>query len=137
MLHVFCPKEYDRQMVKKRSANLRRLNLLIGGILVIAGIAGGFLLTFWLLVVLLPITCVCASWMMASTVRPGQEIHVIGAVVVTMLFVGWFGYFLFNGAEMLTWYGIFVIWAMLLAQTAFHVSLNRPAADTALIDEER
>jgi hypothetical protein len=124
-------------MASQRSPYLRRINLLIGVILIFVGVAGGFLLTFWFLVILLPITCVCASWMMASTVQRGQEIHIIGALLLTMLFVAWLGYFLLHGAEMLTWYGIFLIWALLLAQAALHLSGNRRATDVARIEDEQ
>ncbi|HEY4283780.1 MAG TPA: hypothetical protein VGM62_12015 [Chthoniobacterales bacterium] len=124
-------------MPSRRSPNLRRINLLIGAILIVAGVTGGFLLTFWFLIVLLPITCVCASWMMASTVQRGQEAHIIGALLLTTLFVAWLGYFLVHGAERLTWYGIFLIWALLLIQGALHLSANRPATDVARIDDEQ
>ena len=118
-------------MTRKRSANLRRINLLIGTLLIIAGVGGGFLLTFWLLIVLLPVTCVAASWMMAWTALRGREAHSIAAIILTVLFLGWFGYFLQNGAEMLTWYGIFLMWSALMIQAAIYLGAFRRAADSA------
>ena len=118
-------------MNRKRSANLRRINLLIGMVLIIAGVAGGFLLTFWLLVVLLPVTCVAASWMMAWTALRGREAHSVAAIVLTVLFLAWLGYFLQNGAEMPTWYGIFLMWSVLMIQVAIYLSAVRRAANFA------
>lgn len=124
-------------MTRKRSANLRRINLLIGIVLIIAGVGGGFLLTFWLLVVLLPITCVAASWMMAWTALRGREAHSVAAIVLTMLFLAWFGYFLQNGAEMPTWYGIFLMWSALMIQAAVYLAAVRRAADAAQVTVTR
>ena len=118
-------------MTRKRSANLRRINLLIGIVLIISGIAGGFLLTFWLLVVLLPVTCVAASWMMAWTALRGREGHSVAAILLTLLFLAWFGYFLQNGAEMPTWYGIFLMWSVLMIQAAVYLSAIRRATNLA------
>jgi hypothetical protein len=118
-------------MPPNRSANLHRINLLIGGILIIAGLAGGFLLTFWFLVVLLPITCAAASWMMAWTALRGREGHTVAAIILTGLFLAWFAYFLKNGAEMPTWYGIFLMWTVLMIQAAVYLSANRPEPDSA------
>jgi len=118
-------------MTRQRSANLRRIKVLIGLVLVIAGVGGGFLLTFWLLIVLLPVTCVVASWMMAWTALRGREGHSVVAIVLTLLFLGWFGYFLQNGPEMPTWYGIFLMWSLLMIQAAIYLSALRRAADSA------
>jgi len=117
-----------------RSSNLRKINLAIGMILIVAGVAGGFLLTFWFLVILLPITCVAASWMMASTVRPGQEAHIVGAILLTALFLAWLWFFLQNGAEMPTWYGIFLMWAMMMIQAAIYLSTKPREAEPVDID---
>jgi hypothetical protein len=113
------------EMNPRRSASLRRINIVIGAVLLVTGISGGFLLTFWFLIVLLPVTCVGASWMMASTVRPGQEGHVIGAVLLTALFLAWLCYFLQNGVKMPTWYGLLAMSALMIIQAAIHVS-TRP-----------
>ena len=118
-------------MRPRRSANLRRINLLIGTILVIAGITGGFLLTFWFLIVLLPITCVAASWIMAWTAIRAREGHTVVAMILTAVFLVWFGYFLNNGTEMPTWYGIFVMWALLMIQAGFYLPANRFESDSA------
>ena len=116
-------------MSRKRSANLRRLNLLIGTILVIAGITGGFLLTFWFLILLLPITCAATSWIMAWTAIRAREGHSVAAIILTVLFMVWFVYFVQNGAAMPTWYGIFLMWTLLMLQGAFYVSGNKPQPD--------
>ena len=123
-------------MTSRRSPNLRRINLTIGAILVVAGLAGGFLLTFWFLVLLLPITCVAASWVMASTVRPGQEAHVVGATILTAVFIAWLWYFVRNGAEMPTWYGIFVMWMLLMIQAAVYLARRPREIETADLDFE-
>ena len=122
-------------MTRKRSANLHRLNLLIGMILVIAGITGGFLLTFWFLIVLLPVTCVAASWMMAWTAIRAREGHSVAAIILTALFVVWFVYFVQNGAEMPTWYGILLMWTLLMLQGSFYLSANRPQPDRIRANE--
>src|SRR4051794_12553184 len=62
-------------MTRRRSAHLRRINLAIGGILVIAGLTGGYLLTFWFLIVLLPLTCIAASWVMVFTANRVRDVH--------------------------------------------------------------
>jgi len=123
-------------MTFRRSSNLRRINLTIGAILVIAGVAGGYLLTFWLLMLLIPITCVAASWMMASTVRPGQEMHVVAALIVTAVFVAWLWCFIRQGAEMLTWYGIFSMWGLLILQAAIYVARQPREVETTDLDLE-
>jgi hypothetical protein len=113
-------------MRPRRSANLRRINLLIGAILIVTGVTGGFLMTFWFLIVLLPITCVAASWIMAWSAIRGREGHTIGAMLLTVLFLAWFSYFLNNSFEMPTWYGIFLLSALLMIQAGFYLSANRP-----------
>lgn len=123
-------------MTFRRSSNLRRINLTIGVILVIAGMAGGYLLTFWFLMLLLPITCVAASWMMASTVRPGQEAHVISAMIVTGVFVAWLWHFIRHGADMFTWYGIFSIAGLLILQAAVYVARQPREVETTDLDLE-
>ena len=123
-----------RTLTSRRSTNLRKINLTIGAILVVTGVAGGFLLTFWFLIMLLPITCVGASWMMASTVRPGQEAHVVGAILLSALFAVWLWYFLQNGAEMPTWYGIFLMWTLLMIQAAIYLSTKPDEARSADVD---
>jgi len=121
----------SHRMTRQRAARLRRINLLIGMILVIAGVTGGFLLTFWVLVVLLPVTCVAASWMMAWTALRGREAHSIAAIVLTLLFLAWIGYFVQNGAQMPTWYGIFAMWSVLMIQAAVYLAALRRAANSA------
>ena len=118
-------------MTRKRAANLRRINLLIGTILVVAGVTGGFLLTFWILVVLLPVTCVAASWIMAWTALRGREAHSVAAIFLTLVFLGWCGYFLQYGAQMLTWYGILLMWSVLTIQAAIHLAAVRRATNSA------
>jgi hypothetical protein len=118
-------------MTRTRSAKLRRLNLLIGMILVIAGVTGGFLLTFWLLVLLLSLTCVAASWIMAWTALRGREGHSIAAIFVTLLFLAWLGYFLQMGADMPMWYGVFLMWSLLMIQGAVYLLAVRRAANAA------
>jgi len=120
----------------RRSSNLRRINLAIGVMLVIAGVAGGYLLTFWLLMLLLPITCVAASWMMASTVRPGQEAHVVAAMIVSAVFVTWLWYFVRQGAEMLTWYGIVSMLGLLILQGAMFLARQPREVETTDLDLE-
>lgn len=121
-------------MMPQRSSNLRKINLAIGIVLIVTGVAGGFLLTFWFLVILLPITCVGASWMMASTVRPGQEAHIVGAILLTTLFLAWLWFFLQNGAEMPTWYGIFLMWALMMIQAAIYLSTKPREPESVDID---
>ena len=118
-------------MTRKRSANLRRINLLIGGVLVIAGLTGGFLLTFWLLLLLLSVTSVAASWIMAWTALRGREVHSFTAILVTLLFLAWFGYFLQKGAETPMWYGISVMWSVLMIQGATYLWAIRRATHSA------
>jgi hypothetical protein len=118
-------------MRPKRSGHLHRINMMIGVVLIVAGVTGGFLLTFWFLIVLLPVTCVAASWMMAWTALRAREGHTVTAVILTALFLGWFGYFLQHGAEMPTWYGIFLMWSLLMIQAAVYLSANRRAAESA------
>lgn len=113
-------------MTSRRSPVLRRINLLIGLVLAIAGLAGGFLLTFWFLILLLPTTCVAASWMMAWTAVRAREGHSVTAIILTGVFVVWFAYFLQNAAAMPTWYGILLLWTLLMLQGAFYLSANRP-----------
>jgi len=123
-------------MTFRRSSNLRRINLIIGAILVIAGVAGGYLLTFWLLILLLPTMCVAASWMMASAVRPGQEMHVVAAMIVTAVFVAWLWYFIRHGTEMLTWYGIFSMCGLLILQAAIYLARQPREVETTDFDLE-
>jgi CDP-diglyceride synthetase len=123
-------------MTPRRSPHLHRINLLIGFILVISGVAGGFLLTFWFLILLLPITCVAASWMMAWTAIRAREGHSVAAMILTVLFGVWFVYFLQNGAEMPTWYGIFLMWTLLMLQGAFYLSGSRPQTDPVRWDPD-
>lgn len=104
---------------------LRKINLLIGAVLVVAGIAGGFLLTFWFLIVLLPVTCIAASWMMAWTAVRAREGHTVAAIILTTVFVGWFVLFIEHGVEMSTWYGILIMWSVLLLQAAIFLSATR------------
>jgi hypothetical protein len=118
-------------MTRQRSATLRRINLMIGTVLVVAGVAGGFLLTFWFLVLLLPMTCAAASWMMAWTSIRSREGHTIIAIILTALLLAWFVYFLQNGAATLTWYGILIMWTLLAVQAAIFLSVNRPQIDSA------
>jgi hypothetical protein len=113
---------------------LRRINLLIGAVLVCAGIAGGFLLTFWFLLLLLPITCVASSWIMAWTAVRAREGHSVMAIILTAVFAVWFAYFLQNGTEMPTWYGIFTMWTLLIVQAAIFVSANRQVNSAEAID---
>lgn len=117
--------------MRRRSGNLRRVNIAIGAILLVTGIAGGFLLTFWFLVVLLPIVCVSASWMMAWTTQRTRELHAVAAVIITAVFLAWLCYFFQYGAEMFTWYGIFLMWTLLIAQTALYLSAKRSESDSA------
>jgi hypothetical protein len=112
-------------MPPSRSRHLHRINLLIGAILVVAGVTGGFLLTFWFLVVLLPITCVAASWVMTLTVPPRHDMHIIGTLTLTALFFAWLFYFIQHGAEPPTWYGIFVIWGIAMIQAFALMSTKR------------
>jgi len=123
-------------MTFRRSSNLRRINLTIGVILVIAGVTGGYLLTFWFLMLLLPITFVAASWMMASTVRPGQEAHVVAAMIVTAVFIAWLWYFIRHGAEMLTWYGIFSLCGLLMLQATIYLARRPREVETTDLDLE-
>ena len=120
-------------MTRIRSARLRRVNLLIGMVLVIAGVTGGFLLTFWLLVLLLSITCVAASWMMAWTALRGREGHSIAAIFVTLLFLAWFGYFVQKGADTRMWYGVSLMLSLLMIQGSVYVLAIRRAANSAEI----
>ena len=123
-------------MTFRRSSNLRRINLAIGAVLVVAGIAGGYPLTFWFLMLLLPTMCVAASWMMASTVRPGQEAHVVGAIILTAVFIAWLWYFVRNGAEMLIWYGIFSMCGLLMLQAAIYLARQPREVETTDLDLE-
>jgi CDP-diglyceride synthetase len=118
-------------MRKRRSPHLRRLNLLIGAILVIAGLTGGFLLTFWLLIVLVPLTCIAASWTMVFTARRARDVHFLAAPILSGLFLLWLAYFAQYGAEMPTWYGIFMISALLLGQAAVYLAAIRQQDDSA------
>jgi CDP-diglyceride synthetase len=114
-----------------RSANLRRINLLIGAVLTVAGVAGGFLLTFWFLVILLPLTCIAASWMMAATAQRARDVHIVATPILTGLFLLWLLYFLQNGAAEPTWHGIFLIWILLMGQVAVYLAANRQQQDPA------
>ena len=118
-------------MTRRRSAHLRRINLLIGVILAIAGVTGGFLLTFWLLVLLLSLTSVAASWIMAWTALRGREGHSVAAILVTLLFLAWFSYFVQKGAQMPMWYGVFLMWSLLTIQAAVYFWAVRRAAVAA------
>ncbi|MFL6515192.1 MAG: hypothetical protein ACJ8M1_09240 [Chthoniobacterales bacterium] len=118
-------------MRSRRSLHLRRLNLLIGAVLVIAGLTGGFLLTFWLLIVLLPLTCIGASWTMVFTARRARDVHILAAPILSGLFLLWLGYFSRYGAEMPTWYGIFMICALLMGQAAVYLAAIRQQDDSA------
>ena len=118
-------------MRNRRSPHLRRLNLLIGAILVIAGLTGGFLLTFWLLIVLVPLTCIAASWTMVFTARRARDVHFLVAPILSGLFLLWLAYFAQHGVEMPTWYGIAMISALLLGQAAVYLAAIRQPDDSA------
>ena len=118
-------------MTRRRAAHLRRINLLIGTILILAGLAGGFLLTFWLLLLLLSATSVAASWIMAWTALRSREGHSVIAILVTVLFLAWFGYFLQQGAGTPMWYGISLMWSLLIIQAASYFLAIRRAANLA------
>jgi CDP-diglyceride synthetase len=98
--------------------------------LAIAGISGGFLLTFWFLVVLLPLTCVAASWIMALTSRQLRTLHLVGAPVLTLVFALWLASFLQGQFEDSTWYGILLIWCLTMLQAGAFITGNRDIAET-------
>jgi CDP-diglyceride synthetase len=118
-------------VTSRRSTTLHNINIVIGITLIIAGVAGGFLLTFWLLVVLLPLTCVAASWMMTFTARRARDVHLVATPILTGLFLLWLTYFLQNGAQEPTWYGIFLIWLLMMGQVAVYLAANRTQVDPA------
>jgi hypothetical protein len=113
-----------------RSRNLHRATITIGLILLISGITGGFLLTFWFLVVLLPVICVSASWMMAWTTQRSRELHAVAAMILTAVFCAWLFYFFQYGAEDYSWYGILLMCTQLVAQTALYLSANRSESNS-------
>jgi hypothetical protein len=94
-------------------------------------VTGGFLLTFWLLILLFSVTSVAASWSMAWTALRGREAHSFAAILVTVLFLAWFGYFLQKGVETPMWYGISLMWSVLIIQAAVYLIAIRRAANSA------
>ena len=118
-------------MVPRRSLSLRRVNVLIGSVLTVAGLAGGFLLTFWCLVILLPLTCIGASWIMAFTAQRARDVHIVTTPILTGLFVLWLLFFLQNGVELPTWSGMLVIWLLLMGQVAVYLAASRQETDSA------
>ena len=97
----------------------------------VAGITGGFLLMFWLLIILLPLSCIAASWMMAFTAQRARDVHIVTTPFLTGLFVLWLMYFLQHGPEQATWQGMAMICVLLMGQGAVYLAANRqPARDT-------
>ena len=116
-------------MRTRRSAHLRRINLVIGAVLTLAGITGGFLLTFWLLLVLLPLSCIAASWTMIFTAQRARDVHLVSAPILTGLFVLWLTYFVQHGPQLPVWQGMFLICFLSMGQIAVYLAANRQTAD--------
>ena len=116
-------------MRTRRLARVRRISLAIGAVLTVAGITGGFLLTFWLLIILLPLACIAASWTMIFTAQRARDVHVVSAPILTALFVLWLTYFAQNGPSRPVWHGMFLICFLSLGQLAVYLASNRQTAD--------
>ena len=102
---------------------------MVGAVLTVAGITGGFLLTFWILVVLLPLSCIAACWMMLFTTQRAREVHVVSAPILTGLFVLWLVYFAQHGPAQPVWHGMFLICFLSMGQLAVYLAANRQTAD--------
>jgi hypothetical protein len=112
-----------------RRAQVRKINFLLGAFLIVAGITGGFLLLFWLLVILLPLSCIAASWFMMFTTQRARDVHVISSPILTGLFVLWLTYFIQHGPAMPVWHGMLLICVLSAGQVAVYLAANRPTGD--------
>lgn len=115
-------------MRARRREQVRKINFLLGALLTIAGITGGFLLMFWLLIILLPLSCIAASWFMVFTTQRARDVHVVSSPILTGLFVLWVTYFVQHGPAMPVWHGMLLICLLSAGQLAVYLAANRRTA---------
>ena len=98
----------------------------MGLIMIVCGLVGGFVFGFAVLLVLLPTTCICASWMMTLLASRFRPLHFIIALVLTALFLSGLSYFLANGIEMFIWDGILGLWLIVMMQASLFIFTAAP-----------